>query len=207
MERIFGKKVPLEQRVRDWRSNLRAEDRQLQKQLRDIEVEEKKLMKTIKTEAKNPAARQACKSLAKELVRSRKAKDRIIGTKAQLNSVSLQLQQQMAQIKVSGCLNKSADVMRAMNQSMRLPVMSAQMQAMSREMMKAGIMEEMMEDVFESLDEEDEEEVEEEVNKVLESITHEAFGSVNVPTKNVKQREDAVAEDEEMKSRLEALKE
>jgi charged multivesicular body protein 3 len=54
-------------------------------------------------------------------VRSRKAKDRLHTSKAQLNSVLMQLQQQLAQVKIAGSLQKSSDIMRMVNGLVKLP--------------------------------------------------------------------------------------
>ncbi len=60
-----------------------------------IETEENKIKQSLKQAAKRPGNEKACKSLAKELVRSRKAKERIHTSKAQLNSVAMQVQHQV----------------------------------------------------------------------------------------------------------------
>jgi charged multivesicular body protein 3 len=60
-------------------------------------LEEQKLKRSIKELAKKGDKQnlQSAKTLAKELIRSRKAKERIYQSKAQLNSVSMQLSQNM----------------------------------------------------------------------------------------------------------------
>ena len=73
------------------------EVRQLDRQLRSIENEEKKLHTEIKKLAKK-GEKSSVKILAKELVRSRKAKEKIMTGKAQLNSVSMQLQQNLGKL-------------------------------------------------------------------------------------------------------------
>jgi charged multivesicular body protein 3 len=81
-------------KVKKWKQSIRAQERELDKQLRGIDTEETKVKRTIKAAAKrNDTA--SCKILAKEIIRSRKAKDRIHTSKAQLNSLSMQLQQQV----------------------------------------------------------------------------------------------------------------
>lgn len=56
-----------------------------------------KAKKMIKQMAKKGDIR-TCKILAKELVRSRRQKDRIVTSKAQLNSISMQLQHQLGKL-------------------------------------------------------------------------------------------------------------
>lgn len=59
--------------------------------------------------------------------------------------------------------------MKAMQELIKLPEISKTMQDLSREMMKAGIIEEMLEDTMEDLEPEElEEEAQEEIDKVRE---------------------------------------
>lgn len=80
--------------VRKWRQEINAQQRALDRQKRGIEAEEMKAKKMVKQMAKKGDIR-TCKILAKELVRSRRQKDRIVTSKAQLNSISMQLQHQL----------------------------------------------------------------------------------------------------------------
>jgi len=158
-----------------------------------------------------------CTVLAKEVVHSRKAISRIYTTKAQINSVQLQMKQQLAQIRVAGAMSQSTEVMQAMQQLVRLPEVAKTMQEMSKEMMKAGILEEMMEDTFENLEDQDEleEAAQEEVDKVLWDITKGELGrapdavAVSLPAAEpaaAAQQSDGEEELEEMQERLEALR-
>ena len=79
-----------------------------------------------------------CRTLAKELLASRKAKDRLHTSKAQLNSVGMQLQQQASAMKIAGAMAKSAQMMKMMNSLVRLPQLRDTMMAMSKEMMKVS---------------------------------------------------------------------
>ncbi|XP_074760421.1 charged multivesicular body protein 3 isoform X3 [Athene noctua] len=69
-------------------------------------------------------------------------------------------------------------VMKAMQNLVKIPEIQATMRELSKEMMKAGIIEEMLEDTFESLEdqEEMEEEAEMEIDKILFEITAGALG-------------------------------
>lgn len=120
-----------------------------------------------------------------------------------------------ATLKVSGSLQKSTEVMQAMQRLVRLPEIADTMREMSREMTKAGILEEMIEDTFESLEdsEEIEEEAQGEVDKVLWELTDGKLGeapSVPVATPSgpaASKVEESEEEDlDEMRSRLEALR-
>uniref|UniRef100_A0A6A7FYK9 Charged multivesicular body protein 3-like n=1 Tax=Hirondellea gigas TaxID=1518452 RepID=A0A6A7FYK9_9CRUS len=157
--------------------------------------------------------------LAKEIIQSRRAVTRIYTCKAHMNSVQCQMKGQLATLRVAGALSQSTEVMQAMQQLVKLPEISKTMQDMSREMMKAGIIEEMLEDTMDVLEPEDiEEEVEEEVEKILWEVTAGAIGKApaavhdELPTAEgatalPQQLEDEQEEDlEEMRTRLEALR-
>ncbi|EAW99452.1 vacuolar protein sorting 24 (yeast), isoform CRA_d [Homo sapiens] len=68
--------------------------------------------------------------------------------------------------------------MKAMQSLVKIPEIQATMRELSKEMMKAGIIEEMLEDTFESMDdqEEMEEEAEMEIDRILFEITAGALG-------------------------------
>merc|ERR1711907_282792 len=150
---------------------LRHEMRAIDRQITRIEREEFKIKMTIKEHAKKGQA-DAARMLAKSLVQSRKAKNRMHMTKTQINSVSMQIQQQMSMARVAGALQKSSAVMAAMSQLVRMTEICATMQALSKEMMKAGLIEEMMDDAFEAVEDDDlDEAADEEVDKVMMELT------------------------------------
>ncbi|KAG0603195.1 hypothetical protein M758_10G073800 [Ceratodon purpureus] len=174
MEKVLGvfkpKATPQEQ-LREWQRKLRQQSRDVDRQVREIQREEKNVQKAIKEAAKRNDMKSA-KSLARELVSSRKAVGRLYENRAQLNSISMHLGESVATARAVGHLQKSTEVMKLVNNLMKAPEMAATMQELSKEMMKAGVMEEMVNDGLDSaLDNEDmEEEIEEEVDKVLEEL-------------------------------------
>lgn len=153
--------------MKDWGHKIRKEGYQLDRQVRAIKNEEEKVKRTLK-QAATKGDKDTCKILAKEIVNSRKAVNRIYSTKAHLNSIQLQMKNQLATLRVAGALEKSTEVMVAMQNLVRLPEIANVMREMSKEMMKAGIIEEMLDETMESVDdtEELEEEVQAEVDKV-----------------------------------------
>ncbi|KAA1095126.1 Vacuolar protein-sorting-associated protein 24 [Puccinia graminis f. sp. tritici] len=169
-----------EERVRKWQAKIRTEERQMDREIRGIENAQNK----VKIQLKQLAAKndlKNCKTLAKEIVRSNKQKDRLFTSKARLNSIRMQLQHQLATLKISGTLQKSTEIMKLSNSLMKLPELNKTMQEMSQEMMKAGIMSEMMEDAIDTLDEDEEEleeEAEAEVQNVLFNITDGKLGQM-----------------------------
>ncbi|XP_053205242.1 charged multivesicular body protein 3-like [Panonychus citri] len=219
---LFGKepqKTPKDQ-VREWRSKLRKETMALDRQIRNIQREEAKVKLSLKDAAKK-GDRDSCVVLAKELVRSRKAINRINVSKAQINSVMLNMEQQLANIRIAGAIQRSTDLMKCMQSLVKVGEISATMQDLSREMMRAGIIEEMMEETIDEatgIDEDDmEEAVQAEVEKVLFEVTAGAMGKAAEVSKTVpgaRESTSKVVEDEEedeeeiteMQKRLEALR-
>ncbi|XP_019414032.1 PREDICTED: vacuolar protein sorting-associated protein 24 homolog 1 [Lupinus angustifolius] len=171
---ILKPKANPQQLLRDWQRKLRQECRNIERQIRDIQREEKSVQKAIREAAKRNDMGSA-KSLAKELVRSRRTVNRLYENKAQLNSISMHLGESVAIARTVGHLSKSAEVMKLVNNLMKAPQMAVTMQEFSKEMTKAGVIEEMVNDAVDSaLDSEDiEDEIEEEVDKVLTAIAGE----------------------------------
>ena len=83
--------------MNEWSSKLRKEGYALDRQIRAIQREEEKLKKSLKEAAKKND-KEVCTILAKELVRSRKAITKIYTSKAHLNSVQLQMKNQLGKI-------------------------------------------------------------------------------------------------------------
>ncbi|KAI8617081.1 Snf7-domain-containing protein [Chytriomyces sp. MP71] len=199
-----------EEQVKKWRAAIRTQERELDKQIRGIDAEEAKVRKNIKAAAKRNDA-QSCKVLAKEMVRSRKAKDRLHTSKAQLNSLQMQLQQQLAAAKIAGSLKQSTDIMKLVNNLIKLPEIHKTMQEMGMEMMKAGIISEMMDDAIDALDEDGiEEEADKEVENVLFELTDGLLGQAGSVGATLEKQKVAAPiandEEDEMEQRLAALR-
>uniref|UniRef100_A0A182SYX1 Charged multivesicular body protein 3 n=1 Tax=Anopheles maculatus TaxID=74869 RepID=A0A182SYX1_9DIPT len=191
----------------------------LDRQIRSIQREEDKIKRSLKEAAKKND-KEVCTILAKELIRSRKAINKIYTSKAHINSVQLQMKNQMATVRVAGSLAKSTEVMQAMQALVKLPEVAATMREMSREMMKAGIIEEMIDETMESLEdvEEMEEEAQKEIDHVLWEITAGKLGEapatpIATPsqdgpsTSRAEEKEEEEEDDmKEMQNRLQALR-
>ncbi|KAK7604493.1 hypothetical protein V9T40_005679 [Parthenolecanium corni] len=220
---LFGKSQQKDPKdmVNEWCHKIRKEGYQLDRQVRSIQREEEKAKKSLKDAAKKND-RDSCVVLAKEIVNARKTVDKIRISKTQLNSIQMQMKNQLSTLRVAGSLQKSTEVMQMMQNLIKVPEVAATMREMSKEMMKAGIIEEMMDETLDSvtgIDTEDmEEEIQNEVDKVIEEITTgtlikapatvtEAPGSsktkVNEPAAESSEDEESL---KEMQSRLQALR-
>jgi len=218
---LFGKsqeKNPKDM-VNEWSHKIRKEGYQLDRQIRAIKREEEKVKISLKEAAKK-GDKGVCTILAKEIVRARKAIAKIHTSKAHLNSIQLQMKNQLATLRVAGSLQKSTEVMQAMQSLISVPEVAATMRDLSREMMRAGIIEEMLEETMGTLEDQDEleEEAQEEVDKVLWELTAGQLGQApaavtdTLPATGISEAAgaSAVMEDEEeledMQSRLQALR-
>lgn len=216
---LFGKsneRNPKEM-VTEWNHKLRKESYQLDRQINAIKREEEKIKRSLKEAAKK-GDKDICTILAKEIVRARKAINKIYTSKAHINSVMLQMKNQLAVLRVAGSLQKSTEVMQAMQSLIRVQEVAHTMQEMSKEMMKAGIIEEMLDETFEGVEdtEEMEEAAQNEIDKVLFEITEGKIGEAPLPPSEpaakAREPEAAAAEEEDeteledMQSRLAALK-
>lgn len=94
-----------EERMRDVQRRLRQEQRGLDREVRQIEQAVAKVKADIKRLARN-GDRKSATLLAREVVRSMKHRSRLITSKAQLNSIGLQLQQQMSACDNIPCLTQ-----------------------------------------------------------------------------------------------------
>ena len=134
---LFGKSKPADPKalVDEWTKKIRKEGYGLDRQIRQIQRSEQAAIKSIK-EATKKGDHASAKILAKEVVHSRKAVSKIYTAKANLKSVEMQMKGQAAQVRVAGSLSKSADVMKSMQQLVKVPEIQKTMQELSKEMMK-----------------------------------------------------------------------
>ncbi|GAA5906022.1 hypothetical protein JCM6882_003538 [Rhodosporidiobolus microsporus] len=200
-----------QEKVRKWQSQLKKEQRSLEREIHQLDLANSKVKADIKKLAQKGDTKNA-KLLAREVVRSNRQKQRMQTSKAQLNSIHMQLGHQLAMVKVTGTLQKSADIMKASNALINVPQLSGTMREMSAEMMKSGIMSEMMDDTLEALDEDEdelEEEAQEEVDKVLWQITDgklgQASGKVGALPQTTGPTPEEIERDEEMERAIQGL--
>lgn len=192
MEKVKNLLLPKpnpQQVLRDWQRRLRQECRNIDRQVRDIQREEKNVQKAIREAAKRNDMGSA-KALAKEIVQSRKTVNRLYENKAQLNSISMHLGESVAVARTVGHLQKSAEVMKIVNNLMKAPEVAVTMQEFSKEMTKAGVIEEFVNETLDSaLDSEDlEEETEEEVDKVLTELATETAAQLPAAARREKMK-------------------
>lgn len=200
------------------RSNIRKLDRDIAT-IKQVEYKTKNLiLQADKRAQRDPSrakqAQQEVRDFARELVRARKQSARLVTSKAQLNSVQMQVNEAFAVRKIEGSIRAGVGIMKDVNSLIRLPELAGTMQELSVELMKAGIIEEMVEDTLpadgDMLMEDGE--TEGEVDKVLGEILKGKepkmpVAPVPVPQEEEEEEEeDAEAMMDQMRNRLEALR-
>ncbi|KKY14921.1 putative snf7 family protein [Phaeomoniella chlamydospora] len=222
LKAVFFKPDPAAQK-RKCDALLRSQMRKLDRDINQLKVLDQKtktyIVQASKRSQRNPSqAKQAAaetRIFAKELLRVRKQSARLHTSKAQLASVQMQVTEAFSMRKIEGSLKASTAIMKDVNTLVKLPELSGTMQELSRELMKAGIVEEMVSDMLpnDELEGEDEE-AEEEVDKVLSEVLQGKLGKAPVAEEKMPQQPVEVEEDFEdqeasladMRGRLEALK-
>jgi charged multivesicular body protein 3 len=85
-----------EERIKTVQSQLRTEQRHLDREVRQLDAAAAKAKAEVKKLAKKGDVKSA-RILAREVVRSNKQKNRLTTSKAQLNSIGMQLQHQQGE--------------------------------------------------------------------------------------------------------------
>ena len=209
--------------MRKCNSLIRANTRKLDRDINQLKILDQKTRQLIvnanKRGQKNPSqAKQAASEtriFAKEMIRIRKQSSRLATSKAQLQSVQMQVNEAFSVRKIEGSMKASTGVMKDVNSLVRLPELMGTMRELSQELVKAGIIEEMVGDSLpdDQLMEGEDDEAEAEVDKVLGEILMGKLGKAGVAEKPVAEEpepepdlEEQEATLDEMRGRLEALK-
>ncbi|KAJ5527068.1 hypothetical protein N7451_003666 [Penicillium sp. IBT 35674x] len=203
---------------------IRANTRQLDRDLSQLKALDNKtrmyIINSSKRAQRNPSqAKQAnseTKTFARELVRIRKQTSRLNTSRAQLQSVGMQVNEAFSVRKIQGSLQKSTAIMKDVNTLVRMPELQSTMHQLSTELVKAGIIEEMVDDampiddMLESEDLEADEEVDKILQEILQSKLSQAPAKPESPVEEAPvaepEFEDQEATLEQMRDRLEALK-
>jgi charged multivesicular body protein 3 len=157
--------------ARNWNRDIKREVRRIDRDLCSMTATEKKTITDIKALVQKKEM-TSVKILARELVFLRKSRDRMLLTKTQLNSISNQLTQQVALMKLSNCFQQSADIMKSMNEIVNVPEVHEIVMRMGKEMENLGLIEGLMGEAVDNAftDIETEGQTELEVNKLLEEL-------------------------------------
>lgn len=211
----FGKKQPTRKEVmRETKRELRSGERSMDREVRDLERQEKKLEMEIKAVAKK-GDRKSAGILAKQLVKLRSQKSRMLVGKTQMKGIGMQATAMNAQATVAGAMKSASKAMASMNAVVDPVALQATMNQFAQESEKFSLTQEMMDDTLDSMfDDEDEEETDLVVDSVFAELGLETagqLGQVNAATSDFAAPEPAAAEpvntaaDDDLMARLAAL--
>ena len=204
---------------------IRANTRQLDRDISQLKTLDSKtrqfIVNSSRRAERNPSqaklASLETKTFARELVRIRKQSARLNTSRAQLQSVQMQVNEAFSVRKIQGSLKKSTGIMKDVNTLVRLPELSGTMHQLSAELVRAGIIEEMVDDAITDpqMLEDEEDEADAEVDKILHEVLQGKLSQVQGVKPEQPLEEEPAAEEpfedqeatlEQMRGRLEALK-
>lgn len=194
---------------------LRKNKRELERSITQLQPLKKKTEALVKKAAKSGDYKSA-KIYARELININNQHRKLHLSKTRLESITMSVNEQWQMTKLTQSMQLSSGVMKAVNQMTNLGMMTATFLELSKELMKAGIINEMMDDMVDlDMDDELESESLEEVNKIIESLTADKFDSIEQEVPSVAMPEEIASPVEEedtemlddMRNRLRALQE
>uniref|UniRef100_A0A7S1BMU4 Uncharacterized protein n=1 Tax=Corethron hystrix TaxID=216773 RepID=A0A7S1BMU4_9STRA len=206
--------------ARETKREVRSAQRGIDRELRELERQERTLLADIKKRAKTGGITKndsALKALSKQLVHTRGQKDRLQESKSQIGSMALKATAMSSQVAAAQAVGKVTQAMGNANQAVDIKKLSAQM----GEFMRQNEMMDLKEDLFNDAlaDAFDGDEVEEEADAVTDQILAELglelsgkMEGLNVPSAAPPVAEEEVVEDDgissnipDLQSRLNAL--
>nr|KIR44222.1 charged multivesicular body protein 2A [Cryptococcus bacillisporus CA1280] len=180
LDTLFGRSMTPAERLRQHQRSLQKAQRELEREKGKLEAQEKKTMADIKRNAK-AGNMNACKILAKDLVRTRRYIQKFTQMRVQLQAVSLRMQTLRSNEQMATAMKGATRAMGQMNRSLNLPQIQKIMNDFERESSTMDMKEEMMSDaVDDAMEDEDEGEGEEvESDKILKEVLDEIGMNMN----------------------------
>ncbi|KAJ3742036.1 vacuolar sorting protein DID4 [Lentinula detonsa] len=170
-ETLFGRSVTPAERLRQHQRSLTKAQRELDRERAKLEQSEKKLIIDIKKSAK-AGQLNACKVMAKDLVRTRRYVQKFYQMRTQLQAVGLRIQTLRSNQQMADAMRGATRAMGAMNRGMNLPAIQRIMTEFEKESSMMDMKEEMMSDAVDDVMD-DEEDEEEEGDKILKEVLDE----------------------------------
>ncbi|KAJ6611756.1 vacuolar sorting protein DID4 [Mycena sp. CBHHK59/15] len=171
IESLFGRTVTPAERLRQHQRSLAKAQRELDRERTKLEASEKKLITDIKKSAKDGQL-NACKVMAKDLVRTRRYIQKFYQMRTQLQAVGLRIQTLRSNQQMADAMRGATRAMASMNRGLNLPGIQRIMTEFEKESSMMDMKEEMMGDAVNDVMDEEEDE-EEEGDKILKEVLDE----------------------------------
>ncbi|KAI9504095.1 Snf7-domain-containing protein [Coemansia spiralis] len=175
---LFGKRQTPREKMRQNLRALNRAQRELDRERSKMEVQEKKLIADIKKSAR-AGQMNACKVMAKDLVRTRRYVQKFYKMRTSLQGVALRVQTMSSNQEMSVAMRGATNAMKSMNKSMNLPGMQKVLMDFERESEVMDMKEEMMNDAIDDAMEDDEEDEEDESEQIVQQVLDEIGLQVN----------------------------
>ncbi|EDK43067.1 conserved hypothetical protein [Lodderomyces elongisporus NRRL YB-4239] len=158
---------------------LRKNKREIDRSLNQLQPLKKKTEGLIKKAAKEKDYKTA-KLYAKEYININRQYNKLYTSRTRIESITMAINEQWQMNKLTKSIGASTLVMKDVNLLIHIGAVSQTMQELSKELTKAGVINEMMDDMvdLEIEDEELEGESQEEVNKIITSLTEDKFNKI-----------------------------
>jgi charged multivesicular body protein 2B len=179
----FGQKKDMKQLARESKRETRKTQRTLDREMRDLERNEKTMEAEIRKAAKQGNMKGA-KLMAKQVVAARNQKDKLLQAKSTVGAVNMRAQQAATTATMIGSLSNATKVMAKTNAAMDPGQIQKTMMAFQQETAKMEMTQEMIDDaLIDEFDASDEEEEDLIVNQVLDEIGIDLAGQMkDAPT-------------------------
>ncbi|ODV58690.1 ESCRT-III subunit protein VPS24 [Ascoidea rubescens DSM 1968] len=197
---------PKEQ-MRKCNSLLRKNKRQLDRSINNLSPLQKKTESLIRQSAKKNDLKSA-RIYAKELINIKNQKNRLYKSKAQLDSITMKINENFSILKLQGKIGESAIIMREVNSLVRLPELTATMRELEKELVKSGVINEMIEDRVDSFEVDfEEEEIDEQIDQIISELTSGQLDKVNnTPTHALEEVNNEIINQVEQQQPLQKVK-
>ena len=171
MDKIFGKQKTVKEHVRENKRELTRSTRDMDREILNLQRQEKLIQADIKKALKRNDERTA-RTLAKQIVQIRKQQERMMATKGNMTALGHKQSTMGANQAMVGAIGKSANIMGKMNAQMDMKQMSSTMAEFQKQNQMASMSEEMMDDVIDGMFDDDdmESETDQAMNEILDSI-------------------------------------
>ncbi|KAJ2006723.1 ESCRT-III subunit protein did4 [Coemansia thaxteri] len=169
---LFGKRLTPQEALRRNKRALDRAQRELDRERSKMEQQEKKLIADIKKSAKAGQI-NACKVMAKDLVRTRRYIQKFYKMRTSLQGVALRIQTMSSNQQMATAMRGATKAMTSMNASMNLPGMQRVLMEFEKESEMMDMKEEMMNDAIDDAMEDDEEDEEEESDQIVQQVLDE----------------------------------
>ena len=189
----FKKQPTAKEAAKGVKKEVRSSQRELDRELRDIDRREAQLIADIKKQARN-GRETTVRVLARNLVQLRSSRERLLKARGTVGSMSAQASAMAASITVADSLQKTSKVMNKMNASAQSAMSVA---AFQKEAERMNMTEEAMGDMLSEAFDDDEEETDAVVGQVLAEVGLDTTKNLeDAPTASLPEPEAAAEKDD-----------